>query len=169
MHARLRRLTVLMRGLVWLGIVLLLSLPTLSWLEPSLMPGGGHARAGLTWGTRLTGWMLVLPPFVILAAGLAQLGVFCRRIGGPRLFSDAAATALHRFGLALMAASLALPVSRLAVSAMLEGGSFDLRSMTGTPVLLGLALGLLFGVVFVVFAALLREASRLADENERFI
>lgn len=171
MRLRLRRLVRLMRVLVWLGMALLVCLPTLAWIDPGLMPGAGAGgtRTGLPTGQRLIGWALTLPPFLVLAWGLAQLATFCRDIEGPRRFTTAAAAALHRFGLALVAAGLALPASRLLVAMALDGGAVDLRPLAGTAVLLGLALGLLFGLVFVVFAALLREATELADENEAFV
>jgi heme/copper-type cytochrome/quinol oxidase subunit 2 len=77
---------------------------------------------------------------------------------------------LRRFGWSLIAASVLLPLTRLVLWLVIAGTAPGPESGLGGVILTMLvALGVIFGLVFVVFAAILREASRLAEENAGFI
>ncbi|MGE0715017.1 MAG: DUF2975 domain-containing protein [Alphaproteobacteria bacterium] len=155
--------------LAWLGIALLLLLPTLSWLEPSALPVAGRGTHPIA--TRLAAWAAAMPPFIVLALGLGMLARFCRRLDARRPFTPAAAAALRAFGWSLIAASLLLLPSRLAVAAVLADDPLvsGVTAFAAPAPLLAVTLGTIFGLVFVLFAALLTEATRLAEENESFV
>ncbi|MCA1909910.1 MAG: DUF2975 domain-containing protein [Magnetospirillum sp.] len=163
---RILQMTRVLRILVWLGIVLLLAMPaTRSWLAPTLLV---DRLAAMDLGqARLVAFLLQFPPYGLLAWGLGQVLTFCRRIEEKRLFTAEAANALRRFGLALLLSSMVLLCLRLglAISDLLP---FDFAR--GVPgVVIPVAVGVTFGLVFMVFAAILGEAARLAEENAAFV
>lgn len=166
--SRLADLLVLAGGL---GMLLLVTVPTLAWLDP--LPGDWQPllprmpRQDLSAAQRFWAWAMALPPYLAVAAGLGQLLVFCRRYVGQRMFTTAAATALRRFGLWLIFASLLLPLSRLGLSLLVA--ELGLAGPRGIIAFMFTALGLTFGLVIVLFAAILREAARLAEENAGFV
>jgi len=157
-----------------LGILLLILVPTLAWFGP--MPGMPNAgvvptrRVELPPGQEVLGWLLAMPPYLAVALGLGQLMAFCRRLRDRRVFSGAAASALRRFGWSLLAASLLLPLSRASLLVLVGGFPDSLHfGMAGVVLAMFVALGATFGLIFVVFAAILGEAARLADENAAFV
>jgi hypothetical protein len=171
MTPRLTRLAGALRFLVWLSIALVLLLPTLNWLLPDLPGGPALARhASLAGSERLFAWAIAMPPYLVAAIGLAQLALFCQRLRARGAFTREAAVALSRLGWSLMAAALLLPLSRFALGAYLAPlAEAAGRPMVGVLLLLAIGLGFLFGLVFVVFAAVLREATTLAEENASFV
>lgn len=175
MSPRLSRQARLLQVLTILGMALLLLMPALIWAEPGIgRPAAGWRGAleGLAWPDRLAGWALGLPPFLAAAIGLGQLHGFCRSLARREVFSAAAARALGRFGWCLIAAAIALPCSRLAViwhvspPGTSAGG---MLALLGALPVLALLMGIIMGLVFVIFAAILDEATRLAEENAGFV
>jgi uncharacterized Tic20 family protein len=176
MPPKLLRLAGLLQGLVWLGIVLLVALPTANWAGPgvALRPAAMVGAVDLTAGQRLVAWLLVMPPYIAIALGLYRVTGFCRSVRRRELFAAAAGKALHRFGWSLIAGSLLLPASRIAFALYLAHGSTatvspQLGAAFGLVLLLYAALLAIFGLVLVVFAAILGEAGRLAEENASFV
>jgi len=168
MGDRLRGAARLLRVFVWIGIVLLLLVPVARWYLPELTNGGALAREPLTQlggAHRLAGLALEYPPFLILAFGLGQLLGFCRKLSGRVVFSEAAATALRNFGWSLIAAAIALPASRFLLWLYSSVAADGAVSVLTPGLLLPFAIGVVFGLVFVVFAAVLSEASAIAEEN----
>lgn len=167
MTARLMRLACGLRATVWLGIALLLVVPTLGWFEPSagigLMPRLRPAE--LDPATKWLAFVLAMPPYLVVALGLGQLDLFCRRIRDARLFTAAAAATLRRFGLSLLLASALLPLSRAAVWLAVADTGLPLPTLP----ILAAAMGALFGLLLVLFAGVLGESARLADENASFV
>lgn len=161
----------LLRALTWLGAALLLLMPTLTWLTrveawPGLrgaIPEGGAGD--------LVVLALLSPPFVLVAWGLVQLSGFCSKLERGDHFSRAAANALQRFGWALVAAAALLPFSRIAVRAYAMGGGWDAVALGffRTMPVLATAMGLILGLIVIVFAAILEQATALAEENARFV
>lgn len=176
---RLRSLALRTRVCVWVAALLLLAVPTVAWLAPeasSPLLGGQRAVQAaareLTPLLRLAGWSLSLPPFLVTAWGLGQFLAFCRQAEKGRVFTVVVATAIRRMGGALVAASVLLPVSR---AALLGSGILGTESIGGValpgglvpvlPVMIGVTLGL----VFLALGAVMTEAVRLSEENERFV
>lgn len=174
MTTRLFRLASILRRVLWAAILLVVLAPSLGWLVPDIargLPAMLLGGADLPAAHRLIGLAIAMPPFLVVAFGLAQLQAFCRRVGDRRMFSRAAATALRRLGWALLAASLLLPLSRIGLWWLLGGGAAP-QSLGDWMMLLPalvVAIGVTFGLVFILFAAVLDEAARLAEENAGFV
>jgi hypothetical protein len=115
---------------------------------------------------------LIFPPYLCVGWGLVQLSGFCSRLAKGDHFSKAAASAVRRFGWSLVAAAVALPLSRLAANAFVMG-SAELPDLFATMLrampILATALGLILGLIAVVFASILEQAADLAEENARFV
>jgi hypothetical protein len=171
MAARLPLLALRVRIAIWSGIILLVLTPTANWLLAGVAePGAGLRSMSLSTPQRVVGWLMVMPPYLIVALGLAQLAGFCRRIEQRQTFTTAGVKAVRRFGWALIAAAAVLPITRLAVrTTVLADVALGPGLLAGILWILPVAIGAVFGAVFVTFAAVLAEAVRLADENERFI
>lgn len=175
MPLKLTRMTLLLQAVAWLGIALLILLPTVNWIGPWLTGGGGaEARRAVASGDRVLAWLMVIPPYAVVALGLYQVTRFCRTVRHSQVFTVAAVTALRRFGWSLIAGSLLFPVSRLAVVLYINGGTWpavtaQAGAAVGLQFLLYVAIGVMFGLVLVVFATILGEASRLAEENASFV
>jgi Protein of unknown function (DUF2975) len=170
-----RSLAVMLRTLTWVGAFLVVLMPTLAWLGPhdsvSVGPTALLAPA-LDAGTRQLALAILLPPYLVVAWGLVQLSGFCSRLARGDHFSQAATTALKRFGWSLIAAAVLLPPSRLAVRAyVMDTASWweVLHGMLRTIPVLAVALGLILGLIMIVFAAILAQATELAEENARFV
>lgn len=164
------RLAPTLKVLTWIGAGLLLLMPVLTWLSRSdAWPGfrGNFPAAGV--GDPIV-LLLLSPPFVLVAWGLVQLSGFCSKIERGEQFSRAAAVALQRFGWSLVAASALLPLTRIAVRAYLFGDwAAVAQSFARTMPVLATAMGLILGLIVIVFAAILEQATALAEENARFV
>jgi hypothetical protein len=173
----IRSLAVTLRILTWMGAILVVLMPALAWLGPAdgLLATRNALLAASSEngdGNRLLFAALLFPPYVAVAWGLVQLSGFCDRLARGDHFSRAAATALKRFGWSLVAASVLLPVTRLAARAYLSDGTglWDLvQGLLRTMPLLATALGLIVGLIVIVFASILEQAKALAEENARFV
>lgn len=170
--SHLPRLAARLRLLVWLGIVMLAAMPALVWLASDLAPRWGQATALWTGGDRLIALLLTAPPYWMAALGLAQFLGFCRTVAAEAVFTPAAAESLRRFGWALIAAALLLPPSRLGLWAYIGFEAVVEASAWGRvnigQIILSSGIGLVIGLAVLVFAGILREATRLADENASF-
>jgi hypothetical protein len=169
---QLPRLANRLRLLVWIGIVMLIILPSLVWLDPdvkSRWPGDNLEWTPLD---RIIAASLSLPPMLMAAFGLGRLLAFCRSVREGRVFTEEAADSLRGFGKAVIAAALLLPLSRLAVWAYI--GSLPIKAafwgrLVFGQVALTSGVGLAVGLALIVFGAILREATRIADENASFL
>jgi hypothetical protein len=166
---------VLLRALTWIAAVLVLLIPTLIWLGPR--GSALVARAVLLTpefdvadGSRLLLLAMVVPPYLVVAWGLVQLAGFCDRLARGEHFSRAAARAMKRFGWSLIASAALLPVCQLATRVYQKGalsGPDLVHGLLGSLPVLAMALGLVMGLIIIVFAAILRQATVLAEENAR--
>jgi hypothetical protein len=165
---------VLLRILTWIGAALVLLMPILAWLFPNnglsalhaAFPGGASDM-----GSRLPLLVLLMPPYLLVAWGMVQLSGFCTKLARGDHFSHAAAVALKRFGSALIAAAVLLPIGRTAAWAYaidFANWSNALHGALRPMPILATAMGLILGMIVVVFAAILEQATELAEENARF-
>ncbi|WP_439596608.1 DUF2975 domain-containing protein [Falsiroseomonas sp.] len=138
-------------------VVLLLMIPLLGLGLPQALPPGMAFRQA----TGLPAALALALPYLASALAFAQLHRFARRLHGTAVFSLAAAEALRRFGGWLLLAALLVPAARLA--------ALGPTSLLAPGPLLGSAVGLAIGLVFLSFAAILREATRATEENAAFI
>lgn len=170
--SHLARLAGRMQLLVWIGITLLGLIPVTVWFDPDLTVRWGQLTVTWTVADRLIALALTLPPYVMAALGLAQLLHFCRAAQQDRVFTISAARSLRRFGWALIAAALLLPVSRVSVWFFI--GFETLATAPGWgrinigQIALSSGIGLVLGLVLLAFGSILHEATRLAEENASF-
>jgi hypothetical protein len=171
MSTRLPQLALRVRIAIWTGIALLLLTPMVNWLLPGIMESGPGSRlVSLPMSQRVIGWLLVMLPYAIVALGLAQLAGFCQRIEQRQTFTSAGVSAVRRLGWSLIAAAAVLPVTRLVLRwTVLADAAPGPGLLAGISWILPVAIGAVLGAVFVTFAAVLAEAVRLAEENERFV
>jgi hypothetical protein len=163
----------LLRVLVWIAAVLLILIPTLVWLSPAWQgvlqyQPGMVARADRAGTPRLLLVAALMPPYLSAAWGLFQLSGFCTRLSRGEHFSRAAATSLRRFGISLVLAAALLPPSRILARALTQWETTTQPLLGVTPIL-AVLFGVVLGLIAVVFAALLEQATRLAEENARFV
>lgn len=159
--SRLSRLASLLQALVWFAILLLVLMPSAAWLLGLTASARGMDQPLIE---RVVIWAIAMPPYLLVAFGLTQLAAFCRGIRTQRFFTLEAMKGLQRFGWSLLAASLFYLPSRLMPVWL---GLTDVA--LGPLPFLAPTLGVIFGLVFVAFANVLSEASRLADENASFV
>lgn len=178
--ARLSTLSRVVRGLVLLAVPVLVSIPVLLLLNPQMLftLGVGQtagmnlahlAQGELTLATRARMAGSVVPQAIVALMLLWQLWhLFGEYLRGT-VFSARALQCLSRFAWWLLALSLAQPLSQALMSVAI---SWD--NPPGQRVLLvtinsndyALVLGAL---VFIAIARVMREAARVAEENEGFV
>jgi hypothetical protein len=177
--ARLGRLAMGIRGLVVLGLALMLAVPlTVLWgpetLLRELLSGQTASvlaqlpeQLGLPLRARVVGAQL--PALAAAALALWQLFCLFGRYRQGDVFSPAALQHLRRFAWSLVALAAAEPLSR-----MLASVALTLDNPPGQR-LLALSLGsydyalLLVALVFVAIARVMAEAARVADEHAQFV
>lgn len=159
---RLERLAGRLRLLTWAAALLVLALPALSWDGQAAAEPGADA------------WRLALatPPYLAVAWGLLQLSGFYRRLAQGEQFTPAAAAGLRRFGLGLLAAALLLLPCRI-LAILYRAPMADLASLVEAvlrPVpVAATALGAILGLILIVLARLLDQATEIAEENASFL
>lgn len=177
---RLRRLSRWIRGLSLVAGLLLLATPLMVLLIPeTLMDAGfqqiggldmvGLSQDGLTLAVRTRLALVTLWPVGIGLGLMWQLwSLFGEYLKG-NVFGQRALTCLHRFSALLLALSISLPLSHVALSV---AASWDnppgqrqlIVSISSNDY--ALVLGAL---VFLAIARVMGEAARVAEENEGFV
>ncbi len=169
----IQRLATLLRALTWAAALLVVALPPLTrsgWYQ-SATRAAGDLPIG-TEGPGLLALAVAMPPFLAVAWGLVRLAGFCRQLARGHHFSQSAAHALRGFGWSLVIAASLLPVTRtitLAFTTQVENWRELLTLPWRAPPLLATAIGLIFGLIMIVFATILEQAKQLADENASFV
>ena len=166
----------LLRVLVWVAAVLVILIPMLGWLSPTWQDITQHQQGMVTRANRAgTSHLLMLaalmPPYLSAAWGLFQLSGFCSRLSRGEHFSRAAAVSLWRFGIFLMLAAALLPPSRILARTLVQAASNlePTQPLLGVMPILAVVFGVVLGLIAVVFAALLEQATKLAEDNARFV
>jgi hypothetical protein len=176
---RLRGLSRGVRGMVLLGVAVLLfllgfmalaPLPTVAcWLQ-----GDGHHLMALLHGdfTPAVRWRLVAVtalPVALALATLWQLWCLFGLYGRGEVFGAPAAGRLRRFSWMALVVAVAQPISDVLMSVAISldnaQGDRQLQISLSTN---DYAL-LLLALVFVALARVMSEATRLAEENEQFV
>lgn len=176
---RLRRLSRGVRGMVLLGVAVLLGLLGFMAFAPlpvvaSWMQGDGHHLMALLHGefTAAVRWRLVAVtavPVALALASLWQLWCLFGLYGRGEVFGAPAAQRLRRFSWMALVVAVAQPVSDVLMSVAISldnpRGERMVQVMLSTN---DYAL-LLLALVFVALARVMSEATRLAEENEQFV
>ncbi|MGX9966537.1 DUF2975 domain-containing protein [Roseomonas sp. F4] len=144
-------------------VALLLLIPLVGLAAPGAVPTNMAFRhvASLPLPSRLPASLALALPYLATALAFAQLHRFATRLHSMELFTLGAAEALRRFAGWLLLAALLLPAARLA--------ALGPSGLLAPAPLLGSAVGLAIGLVFLSFAAVLREATRAIEENATII
>lgn len=166
-------LAALLRLLTWTAAALVVGLPIIGW---SGALGEAFDSLLLRQYPAGPGWMLaagtLLLPFAILAGGMIRLSGFCARLARGAHFSRAAAQSLNQFGWATAIAALLIPATRFAVAlaatAPLDWSEAASVALRLAPILAA-CVGALIGAIVVVFAAVLNQATAIAEENATFL
>jgi len=174
MRPNASRQMILLRILLWVGIALLLLTPSINWLPPMDQVSAGLAeRPNLSLSDRLLAWLIAMPPYLAGALGLGQMLSFSNRFRLQRVFTTEAALLLQRFGWCLIAAAITFPLSRFLLGMYLGLGINGLPTqflpLIGLGGILPAAIALTIGLIFVLFAGILRQAVAMAEENAGFV
>lgn len=172
----IRSLALMLRALAWLGAILILLRPLLGQGDgiEALMVAVSRSVADGQAGP-FAQWLLLamlLPPFLAVAWGLVQLAHFCGRLAQGEAFSRGAANMLTRIGWSVIAAAVLLPASRLLATAYVGSAQpfWQLLAETVRPgTLLSVTMGLIFGMIIIIFSGLLEKSVEIHEENARFI
>lgn len=172
---RIRRLARLVRLLSLLGAAVLLLLPPLFWSQPDWVARVARQQwfAGTT--LQLDGaarWGGLAASSLPVAVGLWALWEIWQLFGcfgRGELLARAPAGHLQRLGLAVMAQAAAQPLGQtLAVLALTLGNPPGQRQLV-FDLSADHYMSLLFGLVLLALASVIREAARVADENASFV
>lgn len=163
-------------ALVWLACVVALLGPLVVWTGSSWLPrvvigfyglGGVAVPEGVA--TQLIGAAIGLVPALLLTWGLLGMVPLFRSFARGALFAPVVAGAVGRLGRALVAMAFVDPLARLAARLLASGGI--------VPAFAGVSLGIgtralvfiVIGATLLALAAVLREAARVAAENDSFV
>lgn len=151
-----------LRLLTWLAACLVLAIPALT-SQNNIVAGADG---------RLIPLVLAMPPFVAVAWGLLQLSSFYNQLAQGRQFTHIAAGGLRRFGWALITAALILLPCRT-IALLYDWHGTGLAGIAAAlwrpPPLLATALGAIIGLITIVFARILDQATEIAEENASFL
>jgi len=171
---RVRRLAHAVRALSLLGAVILLLVPPLFWSRPGRVAEVAHK----TWGLGLiqldagSRWMGLAGSSLQAIPGIwvsAEIWLLFGCYASGELLALRPARHLHRLGLALVTLAAAGPVSdTLVILALTWGNPVGQRELVFN-VAFEHYLTLLFGLVLLALATVLREAARVATENAEFV
>lgn len=174
--ARIQRLARWVRAMCLLGMAIGVALPLALWSQPEWLAevarqhwGAGQVPLQLDLGARAMGLLASALPSALLIYVLWQLWLLFGRYGRGEVWTLASARHLHRAALAMTALAPALPLAKtLALLALTLGNPPGQRLLS-----LGLSmqdyLTLLFGLVLLAVATVMREAVRMAEENAEFV
>lgn len=169
--AQLRRSARLARLSSWVGIAVLIVIPALVWLDPSVGDRWPDRIEPWTWDQRLAAWAFTAVPPALLAFGLAGLTRFCRGIDRETPLTRRAASAIGDFARGVTRASLTFPFSRLGVWWIAGGlpiGRAEWGRLFFGPIMMSTVIGLVIGLTLTLFSLVLVKAAEVAEENARF-
>lgn len=171
---RIRRLAWLVRLLSLAGVLTLLVLPPMFWSDAAWVTRVAGSEWGLGLmqldaGARLGGFLASLVSAGVAIWALWEIWALFGCYARGELLALRPVRHLRRMGLALVALAFAMPISHtLHVLALTLGNPAGQRQIS-----FGLSsqhyLSLLFGLVLLALATVMREAVRLADENAEFV
>lgn len=175
--ARVQSLARWVRLLCLLGIVTMLSLPPVLWSDAQWLAEvasrqwgiGTHTPLQLDTGTRVLGLFISWLPAGVVAYALYQLWSLFGCYARAEVFTLEPVLRLRRLGLALMLMAAAQPLARcLTVLALTLNNPPGQRILSFTLAWQDY-LALLFGLVLLAMAMVMREAVRVSQEHAEFV
>ncbi len=173
-RARIRRLSAWMRWMSATGALTLLLLPPVFWSQQ----GWVRAVATSNWGVgefntgaaaRLAGLLGCLPQMIVGLWAMWEIWSLFGCYGRGTLLTAQPARHLHRLGRALIVLAVAMPLSDTLVALALTwqnapGHRQLVLNFSGQDYM-----ALLFGLMLLALATVLREAARVAQEHAEFV
>ncbi|MCG6205487.1 DUF2975 domain-containing protein [Rhodopseudomonas sp. HC1] len=169
----------LSRAMQWVttgGIVLIVGLLGASfifqsWTRNLLLTklGDVGARLPLDAGNQALAAIIIAVPVAVLVWGLLNVRALFGDFARGRVFTAATATHLQRFGIAVAAQGALGPVTATALALVLSLGNPPDQRMLVLTFSSNDYISVIVGGVLIAVAAVMREATRLADENASFV
>ncbi|MFG1401570.1 DUF2975 domain-containing protein [Xanthobacter sediminis] len=174
--ARLRRRGRLL-STVTLVILVVLVIGSLGiWLNPAWIEAAVAPRVGisgypmaLTGLSRTLGCLISAVPLAILAYGLNQVRLIFRDFGQGQTVSETLAWRLERFGAAVALQALINPLVSTLLGLTLTYGNPAGKRIIALSLSSHDVISVLVGLLVIGVGAVMREAARIARENEGFI
>jgi len=174
--ARLLRLSRAMQWVTTIGIVLIvvgmgLAVAIPEWSRNLLLARLGEtgARLPLTPTDQLIAGLIIAVPVGVMIWGLWHVRALFRDFAAGQVFTGSAAHHLQRFGVSVLAQGPLGPLTATALALALSLGNPPGQRYLVLTLSINDYFALIIGGVLVAVAAVMREASRLADENASFV
>ncbi|WP_022720948.1 DUF2975 domain-containing protein [Rhodopseudomonas sp. B29] len=174
--AKLVRLSRAMEWVTTIGIVLIVGLVGAAFVVPSwarnlllarLGEIGGHLP--LDAGNQAVAAIIIAVPVVVMLWGLLNVRALFGEFARGRVFTAAAASHLKRFGIAVLAQGALGPLTATALALALSLGNPAGKRLLVLTFSSNDYVSVIVGGVLIAVAAVMREATRIADENASFV
>ncbi|MFC0241081.1 DUF2975 domain-containing protein [Rhodopseudomonas telluris] len=174
--AKLVRLSRAMQWVTTIGIVLIVGLVGAAFVVPSwtrnvLLTKLGEigARLPLDAGNQALAAIIIAVPVAVMLWGLINVRTLFGEFARGHVFTATAASHLQRFGIAVLAQGLLGPVTATALALALSLSNPAGQRMLVLTFSSNDYVSVIVGGVLIAVAAVMREATRLADENASFV
>ena len=174
LHARLRRMALIVRALIVIGAVLLVAATAWVWVVPGHLHSEIKDSAGvdidrMALHTQLIGGLWTLLPVGIVAVALLRLWQLFGEYAIGRVFSHRALVSLRGFARCVLATAFATPLYGAVLSVIVtfdrQPGTRQLNlQFSSTDYTM-----LLIGAVLLAIASVMAEAARVAEDNAGFV
>lgn len=174
--AKLVRLSRAMGWVTTIGIVLIVALVGAAFVIPSwtrnLMLsklGDIGTRLPLDAGNQALAAVIIAVPVAVMLWGLINVRALFGEFARGQVFTATAATHLQRFGIAVLAQGALGPITATALALALSLGNPPGQRLLVLTFSSNDYVSVIVGGVLIAVAAVMREATRLADENASFV
>ncbi|RED31949.1 hypothetical protein BJ123_11339 [Rhodopseudomonas thermotolerans] len=174
--ARLVRLSRAMGWVTTVGIVLIVALVGAAFVVPSWARNLLLAKLGdignrlpLDAGNQALAAIIIAVPIAVMLWGLLNVRALFGEFARGQVFTATAATHLQRFGIAVLAQGALGPITATALALALSLGNPPGQRMLVLTLSSNDYVSVIVGGVLIAVATVMREATRLADENASFV
>ncbi|KPF95789.1 hypothetical protein IP86_18055 [Rhodopseudomonas sp. AAP120] len=174
--AKLVRLSRAMQWVTTVGIVLIVALIGAAFLVPSWTRnllltklGDIGTRLPLDAGNQALAAVIIAVPVAVMLWGLINVRALFGEFARGQVFTATAGTYLQRFGIAVLAQGALGPITATALALALSLGNPPGQRLLVLTFSSNDYVSVIVGGVLIAVAAVMREATRLADENASFV
>ncbi|PZA09746.1 DUF2975 domain-containing protein [Rhodopseudomonas palustris] len=174
--AKLVRLSRAMEWVTTVGIVLIVALVGAAFVVPSWARNLLLAKLGdignrlpLDAGNQTLAAIIIAVPIVVMLWGLVNVRALFGEFACGQVFTATAATHLQRFGIAVLAQGALGPITATALALALSLGNPPGQRLLVLTLSSNDYVSVIVGGVLIAVATVMREATRLADENASFV
>jgi len=156
-------------GVTAIGTLLAVAIP--QWGRNLLLARLGEtgAKLPLTVTDQIVAGVIVAVPVGIMIWGLLHVRALFRDFAGGRVFTAAAARHLQQFGVAVLIQGPLGPITATALGLALSMGNPPGQRYLVLTLSIHDYFAIIIGGALIAVAAVMREATRLADENASFV